>query len=221
MVVCLAVLQLKSLADLYELQLTVAAMKRNEDHNFEKDLDKNGRDRKMLRNAVYGKDIQSLRVSLKDRGMTILELQSTRFAFHMSQYGAPTQTAWRIMHLLYGAEYHDHTLFKLTNAEGLLYHNIPCVVCRSRLRITTFMLPARNRCFGDWHVEYHGYLMTVNTAQKASTDYICVDEAPEEDPSGYRTEYCRLLYRVEAICGSLPCPQYMQGRELTCATCSK
>ena len=30
-----------------------------------------------------------------------------------------------------------------------------------------------------------------------------------------------LFYPVEAVCGSLPCPRYVNGWELTCAVCTK
>ncbi|KAK3589693.1 hypothetical protein CHS0354_015202 [Potamilus streckersoni] len=122
---------------------------------------------------------------------------------------------------VYGAEYHDQILFKRTNVKALSSYNVPCAFCRSTLRTSTFMLPARNRCFGEWHMEYHGYLMTGHHTHKASPDYIYVDNAPEADSSGFQTEYYVLLNRVEAICGSLPCPPYMHGRELICAICSK
>ncbi|KAL3848615.1 hypothetical protein ACJMK2_019463 [Sinanodonta woodiana] len=281
MIVCLAVLQMKSLADLQELGLTVAAMKRNEENNVEKNMDNIGKGGKMNRDTVYGEDIEIVRTPKRERRRRAVDdIEPARANASMNKNdqhihtptgtGGAVYTRWGrttcpddvytemvysgisggsyydhtgaavntlcLPHepiwgtytdglenqaFIYGAEYHDHTLFKLTNAEALLYHNMPCAVCRSTLRTSTFMLPARNRCFGDWHVEYHGYLMTGHNAQKASTDYICVDQAPEADPSGFRTEHGRLLYRVESICGSLPCPQYMQGRELTCAVCSK
>ncbi|KAK3589694.1 hypothetical protein CHS0354_015203 [Potamilus streckersoni] len=281
MVVCLAVLQMKSLSDLHQLGLTVSAMKRNEENNIEKDLDKTGRSGKMSMDAVYGQGDERLRSPKRERrrravddidplrdnttmnkndqhihtptgtggavytrwgrrtcpddGNTEIVFSGISAGSWYDHTGAavntlclPHEPIWGTytdglenQAFIYGAEYYDQSLFKLTNAEALLYHNMPCAVCRSRLRTSIFMLPARNRCFGDWHVEYHGYLMTGHNTQKASTDYICVDQAPEADPSGYRNENGRLLYRVEAICGSLPCPQYMNGRELTCAVCSK
>ncbi|KAL3848617.1 hypothetical protein ACJMK2_019465 [Sinanodonta woodiana] len=279
-VVCLAVLQMKSLADLHELGLTVAAIKKKEEYKVEKDLDRTKRYDEMPREAVYEEDNQILRPPKQGRRRRAVDLttglDNTTLNMDHEHINTPTGTGgavytrWGrttcpddtntelvysgiaggsyydhpgaavntlcIPHepiwgtytdglesyaFIYGAEYHDQSLFKRTNAEALSSHNMPCVVCRCRRRTSSFMLPARNRCFGDWHVEYHGYLMTGHHTHKASADYICVDEAPEADPSGYRTEYGVLLYRVEAICGSLPCPQYMQGRELTCAVCSK
>ncbi len=32
---------------------------------------------------------------------------------------------------------------------------------------------------------------------------------------------CVLFYNVEAVCGSLPCPNYVNGWEITCVVCTK
>ncbi|XP_052834217.1 uncharacterized protein LOC128251410, partial [Octopus bimaculoides] len=42
-----------------------------------------------------------------------------------------------------------------------------------------------------------------------------VDYAPEADPAGYRDDDGVRLYFVQAACGSLPCPPYVNGQELT------
>ncbi|KAL3887876.1 hypothetical protein ACJMK2_000265 [Sinanodonta woodiana] len=114
-----------------------------------------------------------------------------------------------------------HTLFKLQNAEKLNAHNAPCALCRSQTRSSVFMLRGRNRCYQGWHTEYHGYLMGPHHSHSSPSDYICMDEAPEADPAGYRDEGGKALVPVEATCGSLPCPPYVAGRELTCAVFSK
>ncbi|KAK3579796.1 hypothetical protein CHS0354_022105 [Potamilus streckersoni] len=128
--------------------------------------------------------------------------------------------------LIFGAEYRlysgEHlSLFKLENAKKLHMHNVPCALCKSQTRTSVFMLPGRNICYKGWHKEYHGYLTGPYNTNKSPSDYICVDEAPEADPAGYRDEGGKLLLPVEAVCGSLPCPPYVAGRELTCAVCSK
>ncbi|KAK3608386.1 hypothetical protein CHS0354_035382 [Potamilus streckersoni] len=122
---------------------------------------------------------------------------------------------------IYGAEYRRESNFLMKNAEHLYNHNMPCSVCRSHSRTSSFMLPARNNCYEGWHLEYQGYLMAGHYTHNAASEFISVDEAPEADPAGYREEGGRLFYSVEAICGSLPCPPYVNGRELTCAVCSK
>lgn len=124
---------------------------------------------------------------------------------------------------LYGAEYESPSGFDFANAGGrtLQDHNIPCVVCRSPTRASTLMVPARNICYGDWHVEYTGYLMSSHPGHQGRTQFICVDGRPESDPAGFRDENGALFYNVEGFCGSLPCPPYVQRREIVCAVCTK
>ena len=50
--------------------------------------------------------------------------------------------------------------------------------------------------------------------------FVCVDHNAE--PTGSRSDNDgNLFYPVEARCGSLPCLPYVNGRELTCAVCTK
>lgn len=83
------------------------------------------------------------------------------------------------------------------------------------------MIPAREECPAGWFPEYKGYLMSGHHGHKGKTSFVCVDQAPEVDPEGYRNDDGVLMYHVQAVCGSLPCPNYVQGRELTCVVCSK
>lgn len=53
------------------------------------------------------------------------------------------------------------------------------------------------------------------------TDYICVDNDAEYVPGTKANKDGALLYPVEGVCGSLPCKPYVNGRELTCAVCTK
>ncbi|XP_078681676.1 uncharacterized protein LOC144916423 [Branchiostoma floridae x Branchiostoma belcheri] len=52
-------------------------------------------------------------------------------------------------------------------------------------------------------------------------EYVCVDGQPETVPGGDANQNGALFYLVEARCGSLPCPEYVEGRELTCVVCTK
>ena len=84
------------------------------------------------------------------------------------------------------------------------------------------MIPGRKTCHGKgWTKEYWGYLVTGHYKHTHQIDYVCVDEAPEGDPKGATNSNGALLYVVQAVCGSLPCPDYINGRELTCVVCSK
>ncbi|KAJ8317923.1 hypothetical protein KUTeg_003014 [Tegillarca granosa] len=138
----------------------------------------------------------------------------------------PTQPLWNRFNdglsnhaFMYGAEYEgdSNSIFSLQNSRKLYNENIPCAVCRTKSRNSIVMVPARNVCYPGWTLEYQGYLMAGGYGHKASSMYVCVDEAPEVTESGFRDEDGKLFYTVEAKCGSLPCPEYIDGRELTCA----
>ncbi|GAB1601893.1 short-chain collagen C4-like [Argonauta hians] len=126
---------------------------------------------------------------------------------------------------IHGSEYeltsHATKIFDYSNSKTLHDHNVPCAVCLTKEPTVVMMLPGRTKCYRDWSVEYSGYLMTENAVHKGRHEYVCVDKAPEADPAGYRNENGALLYFVQASCGSLPCPPYVDGQELTCAVCSK
>ena len=98
--------------------------------------------------------------------------------------------------------------------------DMPCVVCKSP-RSTSLMIPARKECYKGWNMEYWGYLMAGVHGHSGAHDHICMDAKPEFTPGGGTNDNEHILYLVEAQCGSLPCPPYVQGRELPCVVCSK
>ena len=57
----------------------------------------------------------------------------------------------------------------------------------------------------------------------AASECVCLDTAPENLTSGAhaKNKYGKVFYLAEAICGTLPCTPYVNGRELTCVVCSK
>jgi len=97
--------------------------------------------------------------------------------------------------------------------------DMPCAVCKTT-RSTRMMIPARNVCYPGWTVEYHGYLMTGSHSYYGHK-HICMDGSPEFVPGGVANVDERVMYLVDGQCGSLPCPPYVQGRELTCVVCSQ
>ena len=123
---------------------------------------------------------------------------------------------------VYGAEY------EFTDSKGQAYfgesklHNedAPCSVCRSP-RPSVIMLPGRNTCYKGWALEYSGYLASGDHRDHAGTEYMCLDSHTGEIIGGQNNDDGAVLYFVEGICGSLKCPPYVNGRELTCAVCSK
>lgn len=121
---------------------------------------------------------------------------------------------------IYGTEYEVSSFnpFK----RNVHNHDVPCAVCYIGSRGTQLMMPARDDCPNGWHVEYHGYLMTAHWDDKKPSNFICVDSDPESVPGSFGSHDGALLYLVQASCGHFSsCPPYYQGRELTCAVCSK
>ena len=55
----------------------------------------------------------------------------------------------------------------------------------------------------------------------AGTQYTCMDSHPDTLHGGRSDKNGYLFYPVEGRCGSLKCPPYVEGRELTCVVCSK
>lgn len=99
--------------------------------------------------------------------------------------------------------------------------DMPCAVCQST-RLTTLMVPGKVTCHDGWHKEFSGYLMSQSsTAGRTPSEYICVDEKLDSIPGGDSDVNQAVVFPVEAICGSLKCPPYVNGRELTCVVCSK
>ncbi len=120
---------------------------------------------------------------------------------------------------IHGVEYENSNF--IFNSKPVQDHDPPCAVCRVTSRSTQIMIPGRNQCYAGWNLEYNGYLMSEHHSHKGRKEFICVDSDPETDDAGFRSDNGALLYAVEGVCGSLPCPPYIPHRELTCAVCSK
>ena len=120
---------------------------------------------------------------------------------------------------IYGTEYEISGLN--TFPRNLHDHDAPCAVCHAESRGSHVMIPARNVCPSGWTLEYKGYLMSAYVGHKGRTQFICVDENPEATTGSHGNENGALLHFVESHCGSLPCPPYDNGKELTCVVCTK
>jgi len=117
---------------------------------------------------------------------------------------------------VYGTEFNEE--------DGLFPYSVqnqdlPCSVCLAR-KNTYIMIPGRDDCFERWTREYHGYLAAGYHAHASPIKHICVDFEPNFLPRGSANDDGHLLFLVEAICGSLPCPPYVHGRELACVVCT-
>ena len=126
---------------------------------------------------------------------------------------------------LYGTEYQvnkNGDSARLFNKE-MHDHNVPCTVCHSVGQSVKLMIPGRFDCYDGWREEYKGYLMTGHHGHAKSTDYSCVDMDPESVQGNAHNQDGRLLYLVEASCkaNSLPCPPYVDGRNIACVVCTK
>ena len=123
---------------------------------------------------------------------------------------------------MYGAEYEiqANDPFISTNNQRIHDHEIPCAVCHVTDRGGQLMIPALKLCPIGWQHEYNGYLMAGHHGHQTNS-FVCVDERPDVEAGSSPDLNGALLYVVEAACGSLPCPWYHSGRELTCVVCSR
>ena len=116
---------------------------------------------------------------------------------------------------MYGAEY-EQPLGVTTSDDPT------CAVCYTSTRETELMVPAKTSCpSSQWTREYYGYLMSGHHNHTGRSSYICVDKAfGAASGSGSQT-LAAGLYHVEATCNGLPCPPYVDYKELTCAVCTR
>ena len=122
---------------------------------------------------------------------------------------------------IYGSEYQVSAQTNIFQNSNLHDHDAPCAVCHTESRGSHMMIPARNVCPSGWTMEYKGYLMSESYSYKGRTQFICVDGNAEATHGSHADKNGALLYFVQGICGSLPCPPYVQGYELTCVVCTK
>ena len=117
---------------------------------------------------------------------------------------------------VYGTEFdYEDGLFPY----AVIGQDLPCAVCMAR-KNAYVMIPGRNDCFKSWTREYHGYLAASYHSHHGPHNHICVDFEPHFLTKGSKEDNDHLLYLVESVCGSLPCPPYVHGRELACVVCS-
>ncbi|XP_061196672.1 uncharacterized protein LOC133204946 [Saccostrea echinata] len=96
-----------------------------------------------------------------------------------------------------------------------------CAVCKSRLHTTSVMIPGRNECYQGWKKQYSGYLMSSPVGNYSPKDSICLNEHPEFVVGGGVNSNGNLLYPIKAVCGSLECPPYVDGKLITCVVCTQ
>ena len=121
---------------------------------------------------------------------------------------------------IYGTEYEIGSHSSMF-PKKLHNHDAPCAVCHTESRGSHLMIPGRNICPSGWTLEYKGYLMSANQGHRGRTQFICVDGDAESTTGSHIDRNGALLYFAESVCGSLPCPPYATGNEITCAVCTK
>ena len=122
---------------------------------------------------------------------------------------------------IYGTEYQIFPNNPFPKSLIALHDNdAPCAACYTP-KTATIMIPARTTCPDGWSKEYGGYLMGGFNIHKSRATYVCVDGDPDVRAGGSANIDGSLFYNTEAACGALPCPPYVDGRELTCVVCSK
>ncbi|XP_060576060.1 short-chain collagen C4-like [Ruditapes philippinarum] len=118
--------------------------------------------------------------------------------------------------LIHGVEYETQ--------QSLLHElhdqDVPCAICQVSSG-SVVMVPGKNTCFKNFVKEYNGYLMAGLPIHRAASEYVCVDGEPEPaNKSLAQNHNGKLFYFVRAKCGSLKCPPYKEGDDLTCVVCS-
>ena len=100
--------------------------------------------------------------------------------------------------------------------------NAPCAVCYVSTRSTVIMIPAKTSCPPTWTREYYGYLMAEKRLSKHANQYVCVDRAIEALPGSSANVDSASFCHTQTACGwGLPCPPYVQEKEINCVVCTK
>ena len=102
-------------------------------------------------------------------------------------------------------------------------NHIPCVLCHTTTKSTSFMLPGRYTCPSEWHTEYSGYIMTEWTGgnRPGRRDTICVDQGAEATNVRRSRDEEAWNFFMKVTCFGLDCPPFDSRKLLTCAVCSK
>lgn len=95
-----------------------------------------------------------------------------------------------------------------------------CVVCERPKKTQMMMIPGTKWCPVGWTREYYGVLMSEKYNMKPA-DFVCVDTSFDYRYGGSDDKGGAYLVVVEARCGSLPCPPYYDGYEVSCVVCTK
>ncbi len=122
--------------------------------------------------------------------------------------------------LVYGGEYQMKGHGLEADLASLHDSDTVCAVCMVDTASLQIMVPGTHSCPSDWTKQYDGYLMSMHY-KHAGGEWLCVDRTPTGRTGSFANHDGYLWYPTEAECGSLPCPPYVQNREVTCAVCTR
>ena len=132
--------------------------------------------------------------------------------YHQRQAGTP------YFGIICGAEYEQTDVLVADSHDT----DVPCAVCHVPTRNAVHMIPAKYSCPEGWTREYYGYLMSEHYHDgHYRSDFSCVDYSLTPVVGSKHNHDGFLFYAVRGSCGSLPCPHYSHGKELSCAVCTK
>ncbi|XP_052080664.1 uncharacterized protein LOC127718651 [Mytilus californianus] len=86
---------------------------------------------------------------------------------------------------------------------------------------TELVYTGKIHCYGNWHQEYYGRLAANANKHAAGSEYVCVDHMAQYRKGGGSNANGKLFFKVEAKCGSLPCPPYYDTAPMSCVVCFK
>jgi len=137
----------------------------------------------------------------------------------------PGSQAWA--GALYGVEYELPTgygnnvpfSFANNNGQSIQDNDAPCAVCVNPAASFKVIVSGRPDCPNDMHLEYNGFLVSDHHGYQKS-EFLCLDSVPDVREGGQANNDGGLFYPVQASCGALPCPPYVEGNEITCAVCT-
>ena len=79
-----------------------------------------------------------------------------------------------------------------------------------------------SRCPGGSVAQYNGHLSSTYYQNAAGAEFLCLDAHPEDrQGSQEQKQDSAYIEHAVTVCGSLPCPPYVNGQVATCVVCSK
>ena len=121
---------------------------------------------------------------------------------------------------IYGTEYQTAS----RSLASLHDHNVPCAACLVTTRTSKIMVPGTTDCPSGWTTEYTGWLMSAYYGHAGRTEHVCVDKDAEALAGQVANNNGALMYHSTVWCDAanpgIPCPPYVNSKDLACAMCT-